>query len=199
MRPIDATWARADIIEVAKALGCTVRGNRIRATWRDGKGFTVSLSRGKPVFCDHRDGVGGNVFTLVMLILGCGFNEARKWLANFYGIELKHRDAQAVKADQMRRQRATNAADGLAEWRWLHAYLLRTMRNRIWSECRRVERWADAQAGFSEDLRWYKFAEVPERFRLADDIDSYVGYIEQLGTAELIALRRRLEGDGLAA
>ncbi len=197
MRPIDAIEARADIIEVTKALGYSVRGNRIRAVWRNGKGLTVSLNRTKGVFCDHKTGKGGNVFQLVMLILGCGFPDSLKWLADFYGIELRHPSRQEVRTAQARRTRAQNAAVELAGWRWNLTQDLRGLRNTIWSGCRRVDRWAAQQQQFSDDLRWSAVAEVPDRLRLADDIDSYVGHIQQLSAAGLIGLRERLGGDGL--
>ena len=160
------------------------------ANWRDGDGFTVSIDPAQGLFYDHRDGKGGDVFDLVALNLGCGFRDSLTWLADFYGIELANQTPQAVQ----RLHRVRNAATELAEWRWCYAQFLRAVRNRIWSGCRRVGRWADAQAGFTEDPGWSKFAQAPEKFRLADGIDQYIARLEQLPAADLIALRNRLEG-----
>jgi hypothetical protein len=86
MSSVKAVKARADICEVAGALGPKVRGNRMTAAWRNGDGLTVSLDRDEGLFYDHRDGKGGDVFDLVRLSLDCGFSDARSWLAEFYGI-----------------------------------------------------------------------------------------------------------------
>lgn len=195
LRPIDAIKARADLVEMAQALGCRVRGSRATAVWREGERFTVSLDRKKGLFYDHKTGQGGDVIALVMLIRGCGFREALRWLADFYGIHLRNRfDAEASRRFREHRDRAERAAVSIVVWRWRLGQVLRAVRNSIWSECNRIESWADAQAGFSDGLRWSDFSRVPDRLRLADAIDAYIAYLESMSAADLLSLRDRLEG-----
>lgn len=198
MRPITAIKARADIAKIASYLGCKVRRSRMTAPWRGGTGFTVSLDRDRGLFFDHKTGHGGDIIELVKLCRGCGFSEALAWLADHCGVTLRRQEPGAAARYQAAQTRAQSAADDLVGWRNERAYRLRMRRNAMWSECRRVENWADGQKGFSDDLRWSKVAQVPDLWRVADRIDDQVTRLERLPAAELVALRERLEANRAA-
>jgi hypothetical protein len=80
---------RADIRDVWTALGGgKLRGNRGQAFWRKGDGFSISLDVERGLWHDHRDGVGGDVVTLVRTVQQCGFLEAAEWLAAHTGVRV---------------------------------------------------------------------------------------------------------------
>ena len=80
---------RADIRSAWAALGGgRLRGNRGQAFWRNGDGFSVSLDARRDLWHDHRDGVGGDVISLVQVARNCDFRAAAEWLASFTGMDL---------------------------------------------------------------------------------------------------------------
>ena len=61
-----------------------LRGNRGRASWRDGAGYNVALDSGR--WFDHARGEGGGVLALVEIVLGCDRHGALDWLKANFGI-----------------------------------------------------------------------------------------------------------------
>ncbi len=75
---------------------------RSRAFWRDGDGLNVAFNVGKNCYRDHRDGCGGGVLKLVMLIRGCETGEALEWLTAEFGLT----DSRATVTPEQRRIQA---------------------------------------------------------------------------------------------
>jgi hypothetical protein len=83
--------SRAHICDVWHALGGgKLQHGRGKAFWRDGDGYCIAIDIDKGLWFDHRDGVGGDVVTLVETVHRCSFVDAAKWLADQTGVALEH-------------------------------------------------------------------------------------------------------------
>ena len=106
------TLAQVRILDVWQAVGGgELRGNRGRAFWREGDGYSVSLNLERNTWYDFRDGRGGGVLVLVETALGCGRAEALAWLETHCGLSPRKR---ASAEERRRYARAKVAAPALA-------------------------------------------------------------------------------------
>ena len=86
---------------------------RSRAFFRDGDGQNVAFNLAKNCYRDHRDGCGGGVLKLVMLIRGCETHEALDWLRDEFGLE--DRRAQSTPEERERARQKQREAEAFDE------------------------------------------------------------------------------------
>jgi hypothetical protein len=92
--------SQASIVQVWAALG----GGRLyhrrgQAFWRKGAGFNVAVDPERGSWYDFRDGVGGDIFSLVETVRQCDFSAALDWLAGFLGVSVSAKPAHRDGAD----------------------------------------------------------------------------------------------------
>jgi hypothetical protein len=185
------------IIPAWRALGgAPLRGNRGRAFWRDGDGYSVALDTNGDRWFDHARGRGGGVLALVQTALGIDRRTAMAWLAHNCGIvavapaptpEDRRRYAQRIGS-------ARQVAEALVDRRDAYLFDLRTAATILLSEYHRrvaeahetqdIELLASAEAIF-EELE--QLAARRERFQAAGgpELVRLFGEIERSATCAL--------------
>lgn len=84
----DIVKAAVGIRQYLTDCGYTIRGNRTKATWRGGDGYTVSIDQTGRTWYDHKAAVGGSVVDLCMLVENLDKAAALHALADRYGVTL---------------------------------------------------------------------------------------------------------------
>ena len=120
------------ITRVFSALGgAEPKHGRARAFWRDGDNpQAISLNDEKGCWFDHRDGVGGGVLDLVILVRGGTRSDALHWLSSLSGVALADRPLTVAERRQF--ARAKHEAHGLVEWKQSTMDVLKRERARWW-------------------------------------------------------------------
>jgi hypothetical protein len=89
--------ANVRIFDIWKALtGEPIRGGRVRAIWRGGKNFSVSLNNDRGVWHDFVSNEGGGILDLIARVRGGTRADALRWAADFAGISLDDKPLSAA-------------------------------------------------------------------------------------------------------
>ena len=112
--------AELEILDIWSALGGgALRGNRGKAFWRDGDGYSIALEPAKVTWFDFRDARGGGVLALVETALGCDRRSALQWLETNCGLDSSQPRAIAERRNYRRElddaEHFSIAAQALAE------------------------------------------------------------------------------------
>jgi hypothetical protein len=143
-----------DIYTVWSAIGGgALRGNRGRAFWRNGDGFSVSLDRKKRCWFDHVAVKGGGILALVEIAIG-DRRAALDWLAANFGVSSGKTFTTAERrAYAQRREKARAMAEKIVKKRDAVLRVIQDQERKHLEEFHRLERIARAEQCFETLIR----------------------------------------------
>lgn len=108
------------IRDVWRALGGgdITRGQRARAFWRGGDGWSIALDAEQGFFYDHARGEGGGALQLVEIALGVDRAGAWRWLEREFGVRRELPSGAERRAFAAKRARAEEGGEALRFMAW---------------------------------------------------------------------------------
>jgi hypothetical protein len=101
--------------------------HRGQAFWRRGDGLNISLRDDRNVWYDHRDGHGGGVLDLVVLIRGGSRADALRWIANQCGRPLEPLSAADHRKRAAERREIERHLEPARHWQYSAIALAETL------------------------------------------------------------------------